>query len=459
MSAESCFPESNITGNEDCLFLNIFAPADKINLPVMVYIHGGGYGQGQANVDLTSIINMNNNSFIGVSIQYRLGAFGFLSSDEVMRFGAVNAGLLDQTFALQWIIAASPYLPQQYGYADFVPSQSYYAFASAAGCFGPPALGRNNVSNSIFQCLVNKDTETLQNASATISSSSRYGTWGFLPVTDGVFIQQLPSQQLLQKQVNGVNMLVGNNADEGPFFTPPNIITEDDFIEFIRNTFPLFTDSDVEKLLYYYPSTDGPTEMSDPEFATMGNGTSTALNQSTFGTGQQQRASNVYAETTFVCPSYWMAEAFASPLRTSYKYQYSVVGAIHGIDYASYFGPPFPNQGPDFNRAFMTIWGNFITGDNPSISAEIANGADSTSTTSPATEFPVFSIAQPYQLNLNQTGGIAYSTQLLPGAPNITQYQEPGLMNAFDIVNAYAWEGGRGTRCDFWRSVASVVPE
>ena len=33
----------------------------------------------------------------------QLGAFGFLSSDEVMRYGAVNAGLLDQTFALQWV--------------------------------------------------------------------------------------------------------------------------------------------------------------------------------------------------------------------------------------------------------------------------------------------------------------------------------------------------------------------
>jgi len=32
-----------------------------------------------------------------------LGAFGFLSSDEVMRYGVVNAGLLDQTFALQWV--------------------------------------------------------------------------------------------------------------------------------------------------------------------------------------------------------------------------------------------------------------------------------------------------------------------------------------------------------------------
>ncbi len=106
-------------------------------------------------------------------------------------------------------IAASPFLPQQYGYKDFVPSQSYYAFASAAGCFGPPALPQNNVDNSIFACLVRKDTTTLQYASASVSGSSRYATWAFLPVTDGVFIQQLPSQQLLKKQVNGRSILVG----------------------------------------------------------------------------------------------------------------------------------------------------------------------------------------------------------------------------------------------------------
>ena len=188
-----------------------------------------------------------------------------------MRYGAVNAGLLDQIFALQWVQSyiglfggnasqvtiggqsagggsvmlqsmafggylgdslfsnvgrssydendlepnrklgncCTPYLPMQYGYADFVPSKSYYAFASAVGCFGPPALPQSNMSASIFQCLVGKDTETLQSASATISGSSRYGTWAFLPVTDGVFVQQLPSQQLLKKQLNGQRILVG----------------------------------------------------------------------------------------------------------------------------------------------------------------------------------------------------------------------------------------------------------
>ena len=242
---------------EDCLFLNIYSPANASNLPVLVWIHGGGYGLGNGQQDLTDIINTNNNGFVGVAIQYRLGAFGFLSSDEVFRNGVVNAGILDQHFALQWVqsyigqfggnsshvtisgesagggsvmlqdmayggtlgdslftntIAASPYLPMQYGYKDWVPSQSYYAFAQEAGCF--PATAYGSSSQSIFQCLINQDTNVLQNASFNVSASGTYGTWGFLPVTDGVFIQQTPSQQLLYKQVNGQNALIGNNASK-----------------------------------------------------------------------------------------------------------------------------------------------------------------------------------------------------------------------------------------------------
>lgn len=65
---------------------------------------GGGYGyRFAAQHDPTALIKTNNNGFVAVIIQYRLGAFGFLSSDEVNRFGAVNAGILDQHFALQWV--------------------------------------------------------------------------------------------------------------------------------------------------------------------------------------------------------------------------------------------------------------------------------------------------------------------------------------------------------------------
>ena len=66
---------------------------------------GGGYGLFGAFYDPSQLINTNGNGFISVVIQYRLGAFGFLSSEDVKKNGQVNAGLLDQRFALRWVQA------------------------------------------------------------------------------------------------------------------------------------------------------------------------------------------------------------------------------------------------------------------------------------------------------------------------------------------------------------------
>ncbi|KAF2105751.1 Alpha/Beta hydrolase protein [Lophiotrema nucula] len=495
--------------SEDCLFLNVQSPANASNLPVLVWIHGGGYGAGNGQQDLSSFINANEDGIVGVSIQYRLGAFGFLSSDEVYRNGAVNAGLLDQQFALQWVqtyidlfggdpnrvtisgdsagggsvmlldiayggtlgtslftnsISASPYLPQQYGYKDWIPSQSYYAFATAAGC--PPAFAYGNSSQTIFECLVNVDTDILQNASAIISASGTFGSWGFLPVTDGTYIQETPSQALLKGKVNGLHQLSGNNADEGAPFTTHNITTEDDLVAWIHLVFPLFRNDDIAKLLYYYPSSN--SSDTSLQYSTEGDQGATALNTSLIASGQQQRANNIYGETTFVCPSYWLAEAYSSNAgsvaRSGYKYQYSVPLAIHGIDGLAYFGPPGPNLGPDFVLAFQRIWGNFIKTSNPSISASIAAGAsasnsttNATASSSPLENWPPFTLYDPYMANLNQSGGTPFQT--LNGQVNITEFGEPGLKNNLELVNAYSWEGGRGVRCDFWKSVAALVPE
>ena len=64
----------NFTGNEDCLFLSVYAPPNATDLPVLVWIHGGGYGQGQGNIDMSPIINANQNGFVAVAIQYRVCA-------------------------------------------------------------------------------------------------------------------------------------------------------------------------------------------------------------------------------------------------------------------------------------------------------------------------------------------------------------------------------------------------
>jgi carboxylesterase type B len=194
---------------------------------------------------------------------------------------AYGGSLGDSLF--QNSIAASPYLPKQYEYKDWVPSQNYYAFASQAGC---TIGGYGNASQTIFDCLLSKDTATLQNASIAVTASVTFGTWAFLPVTDGVLVQSLPSTQLLEKRVNGRSLLVGNNANEGPSFTPQSITSESALLTWLQSTLPEFTTDDLAKLLLYYPISD----TSGTKFATTGVSGPSALDQSNIATGQQQRA-------------------------------------------------------------------------------------------------------------------------------------------------------------------------
>ncbi|KAF2184008.1 alpha/beta-hydrolase [Zopfia rhizophila CBS 207.26] len=483
-----------IPGDEDCLFLNVYAPSNASNLPVLVWIHGGGYGFGDGTQDMSTIINANDGSFVAVTVQYRLGAFGFISSSEVHGKGVVNAGLLDQAFAFAWIqkhislfggdatrvtisgesagggsvmlhamanggngtrqftnlIAASPYLPAQYMYDDTTPTAHYYEFAAKAGC---------GSEGEVFECLLAADTLTLQAASSNVSTSQSYGTWAFLPVIDGQYVQQLPSRQLPQHLVNGMRILVGNNANEGALFVPYNITTLTDLTAWIHTAFPNLSDYNVTQVLAAYPSTSAPVNASDPKYATDGYGPDTAVNISQAATGQQQRANNIYAEATFVCPSYWLASAFTANSRVAYKYQYSVPFASHQDDIPSYFGPATPSQGPDFVLAFRKIWGNFITQNNPSISGQLANGASSShpNASNPASAWPTWSESSPQHINLNETGGTPYTAVTTFGV-SVTQFMEPGLENDITVADAYVWEGGRGARCDFWRAMGPTVP-
>ncbi len=132
---------------------------------------------------------------------------------------------------------------------------------------------------------------------------------------------------------------------------------------------------------------------------------------------------NIYGELTFVCPSYWMSEAYSGSGRSAYRYQYSVVPALHGNDVVGYFGPGTNVTSPDFVKAFMNIYGNFVTRDNPSISAALVQGAgnnDSSNAQGNAAEnWPQFTPSTPYQINLNQTGGTPSQMQDLGASVTI----------------------------------------
>ena len=95
-------------GTEDCLIADVLVPntPQSERLPVIVQIHGGGYTFGNAqSYPGDAITHASKGGIIYVSIQYRLGIFGFLASNQVAENGVLNAGLLDQRAALDWVCA------------------------------------------------------------------------------------------------------------------------------------------------------------------------------------------------------------------------------------------------------------------------------------------------------------------------------------------------------------------
>lgn len=105
------YDQDGFKQSEDCLYLNIVRPAglDNDGLPVAAWFHGGGLEMGGAadpRYNLSFIVEQSvalGKPVIGVGLNYRLSAFGFLVGKEAMKEGVTNLGFRDQRLALSWI--------------------------------------------------------------------------------------------------------------------------------------------------------------------------------------------------------------------------------------------------------------------------------------------------------------------------------------------------------------------
>jgi para-nitrobenzyl esterase len=94
---------------EDCLYLNVWIPQwpSKGRLPVMVWIHGGGNYAQSSSEDFLNGERLARRGIVLVSLNYRLGAFGFFAhpdlSKKSLRHASGNQGILDQIAALEWV--------------------------------------------------------------------------------------------------------------------------------------------------------------------------------------------------------------------------------------------------------------------------------------------------------------------------------------------------------------------
>ncbi|KAJ7448568.1 Alpha/Beta hydrolase protein [Mycena latifolia] len=283
---------AQIDHTEDCLFLNVYYPSDGVgtppkNLPTVVWIHGGygtkfvdefvhslgmiSYVGGAASgYNGEDIIGQSNSGVVVVVIQYRLGVFGFLAGSAVQRDGALNAGLLDQDFALRRVnrhiskFGGDPSKATIWG--ESAGAGSVLQQVVANGGKTEPQLFRAAITSSTFlpsqyqfndhltdtlnfdscataedsmACLRAVDATVLEAANTNISSGAFFGTFVFVPVVDGVFITQRPTISLLEGKVNGEALLAVTNAFEGNSFVDQSVSVS--AAQYSLNLFPRFS--------------------------------------------------------------------------------------------------------------------------------------------------------------------------------------------------------------------------
>ncbi|KIY52398.1 alpha/beta-hydrolase [Fistulina hepatica ATCC 64428] len=300
------FPDS-----EDCLYLNVVVPktaTETSNLPVLVWIFGGGFELGDPSLYDGGIIVQRSIDLgmplIFVSMNYRLSTFGFLASQEVKDAGVGNLGLQDQRESFRWVqkyisafggdpdkvtiwgesagaISAALHMITNGGdteglfraafmqsgapvpVGDITKGQKYYdQIVEETGCSG---------ASDTLECLrgVSYDTLTdaMNNSPFVFDYQSLSLAW--LPRVDGVFLTDLPQQLVADGVIADIPFVNGDNDDEGTLFSLStlNITTDDEFYDWVQEYFlPNATEDQLDELLEQYPSTlaDGsPYDTSD----------------------------------------------------------------------------------------------------------------------------------------------------------------------------------------------------
>ena len=221
---------------------------------------------------------------------------------------------------------------------------------------------------------------------------------------------------------------------------------------------PLYSAENITTLLDVYHPSYNLTQT----FETDGLHGATANDVSGIAVGYPQTLNNFLAELIFVCPAYWHAGAYTGPSQpgqAAYYYQFSVPIAGHAEDIYAYFGPLKANQGPELMAAFAGMLGSFVRTGNPSISDRVANGvsAPDPDAHNPASAWPAWTDGSPLLINMNTTGGTPIPFKHSWGSG--IEFVGPGLRNRFTAVDARAWEGGRGQRCELLRKMGPLLPQ
>ena len=274
--------------SEDCLFLNVWTPAASAGkkLPVMVWIHGGGFQAGSGSEPRQDGEQLAKLGVVVVNINYRLGVFGFLAHPELTQESGHNAsgnyGLLDQVAALRWV---------QRNIAAFGGDpKNVTIFGESAGSFSVCGLMATPLARGLVQRAIGesggmfhtafrpKEDDSLQSneargmqfanalgakslaelralpADAVLQASLASGSPSFREIIDGYVFKKAVSAIFAAGEQSHVPLLAGWNSDEVRVYQTfgSKRPTRDSFVAQVREQFGAAADA----ALKLYPASN-----------------------------------------------------------------------------------------------------------------------------------------------------------------------------------------------------------
>ncbi|KAG7479557.1 acetylcholinesterase-like [Solea senegalensis] len=394
----------NTPQSEDCLYLNVWTPHfNKTQTPppplapVLVWIYGGGFLTGTSSLDVyDGRLLSKSEGVVVVSMNYRVGVFGFLSLPDNKNIQG-NAGLLDQRLAVQWVadnIAAfggdpskvtlfgesagaasvglhllspgshrlfhravmesgSPTAP----WAMVSRTESWSRALSLAKSLGCPTSN----SAKLEACLQQVDTGKISSA---ISQP-------FIPIVDGNFLPDKPEVLLRTGELPKKDLLIGVNKDEGtysvvysvPGFSNigPSLITRNQFLHGVNLSLPNASRVAREAVIFQYTDwTDVDNRVKNRDFLSSLNG-----------------------DYLFDCPviefAQWYSRRGGKTFLYLFDHRSSVnpwpewMGTMHGYEIEFVFGMPldaslgYTKNEVNITKTIMKHWTNFARTGDPKI--------------------------------------------------------------------------------------------
>lgn len=384
--------------SEDCLYLNVWRPSDTGNggLPVMVWIHGGAFRRGAGS--LYDAEELASQGVVVVTINYRLGPFGFLAhpalSEESGEGVSGNYGLLDQIAALQWVhdnIAAFGGAPGN------VTIFGESAGSMSVGCLLVSPLARGLFHRAIMESGIPWQLDLLRGDSSNSATaeekgmelasrldvpgagseaaaalravdaetllerafSAEDGLMPYTPAVDGYLLKDQPLKLLRAGEFTPVPLMVGSNQDEGNLFLLAerwrHESTEEEYTELAETYFGDWADD----VLALYPPVAG--EM-------------------------KEQLNRLFSDYFTFTPSRMTVRAVSEQVADTYFYYFTrtpnsilgrVLGAFHGAELAYVFGdlrgaPAWSPADRRLSRAMQAYWVRFAATGNPNGGGDIS---------------------------------------------------------------------------------------